>query len=289
MPLKVLVTGAAGGLGREVCKALLAGGHQVVAMDRVYRKDLPFKVELAELLDELAVYRLADGCQAVVHLANYPGLRHGSTSQMVYRENVATDINVFQAAVEVGVKRLIFASSVQVISGGRWHGNREGPSCLAYLPIDGQAPTCPRNLYALSKETGESQLRYYAAVEKDLSCVAVRYPLLVRRGQPDWVRHRHRDAEDWGNPDEGFAYLNIEDAGSFTAAVVERQIPGYDQVFPAAPDNTTGKLPAELVPKHYPDVPLKVPLEKLTSLVDTSAIVERYGWSPRTINLFARS
>lgn len=287
MASRVMVTGAAGGLGQEVCKALVAAGHEVLALDRVYRRDMPVRLELVDLLDGASVYRYAEGCQAVVHLANYPGVRRGMPPQQTYRENVATDINVFQAAVDVGVKRLVFASSVQAMSGDRHGDPAKKPSCLAYLPIDGDAPACPRNLYALGKVTGEMQLRYYAAMDDRLSCTAIRYPYLMTQGTLEWIRNHPRDSDDhWGNPDEGFAYLYMADAASLVAAILDKQDVGYHQILPAAPDNTVGKPPRELLEKFYPNVPLKVPIDNLTSLVDISAITQRLGWSPKTVNVF---
>ena len=72
--MRVLVTGAAGRLGSHTCHHLVAQGHDVVAADSQYRRDLPVPLRMVDLLDRTAAYGLVEGCQAVVHLANHPDM-----------------------------------------------------------------------------------------------------------------------------------------------------------------------------------------------------------------------
>jgi len=148
--MRILLTGAAGWLGSVVCRQLVEQGEEIVAVDVLYRADLPVKLHVVNLLDRTAIYPLVEGCQAVVHLANHPNMIRGLMPQTVYAENVTTDANVFQAAMDVGVRHLVFSSSIQVIRGTRGGAeDRAKPSCLAYLPADGALPPTCGNLYAL--------------------------------------------------------------------------------------------------------------------------------------------
>jgi nucleoside-diphosphate-sugar epimerase len=227
--MKVLLTGAAGRLGREVFKALVDGGYDVRATDRTYRRDLPGRLEVANLLDGPTCYRLLEDCQAVVHLANHPHIFVRLPFQDVYAQNMTMDVNVFQAAAELGIKKIVFASSVQAMAGDRHVDFRADdpaavvpPTCLTYLPIDGDAPSCPRNLYALSKEAGEQMLRYYVALDEELSASAVRFPFIVTQESLDWYRHRGNEYRDagriHGHADEGFSYLFAADAAALVLA-----------------------------------------------------------------------
>ncbi len=279
----VLVTGAAGRLGSQTVSALCEAGFEVRATDINYRRDLPVRLELRDLLDGRAVYPLAEGCDAVVHLANHPGPHSHVSPQQLYRENVSMDINVFQAAVDVGARCIVFSSSVQAMAGTR-HGpdDLDKPSCLAYLPIDGDAPCCPGNTYALSKEAGENQLRYYARLHPELCCAAVRFPFLFHDRYRRWFRRMAGFGRRlrYANLDEGFSYLHVEDAASLVLAIVQKTTPGYHQLFPAAPDTPVGKPLPEIIEEFYPGVPLRVPADEMESLVDISKIEADWGWRP---------
>ncbi len=293
MSQRVLVTGAAGRLGRAVVTTLCEAGFDVVAADQTYNRDLPVPTQILDLRDALSVYRVIDGCQAVAHLANHPNAFSGPSPQQLYAENVAMDMNVFQAALDVGVRKIAFASSVQVFAGDR-HGDDSDqvPSVLPYIPLDGDLPTCPRNAYALSKETGEAQLRYFVAIEPTLSCTSLRFPSLFsshwieRMSGPSRRRHHHYHGR-FGSPDEGFSYLTTDDAGRLVQAVIERQGPGYHQYFPGTSDALQQTPAAELVQRYYPGVPCRVPVEQMQTLVDISAITREVGWEPEQTRLFA--
>ncbi len=286
MPMRVLVTGAAGRLGSEVVKVLWDAGLEVRALDIQYRGDLPVPVQMADLREHLSVYGHLDGCQALVHLGNHPHAYAAPSPQQLYRENVAMNMHAFQAAVDVGAKKLIYASSVQAICGTRsGEEDKARPSCLPYLPLDGDVPACPGNAYALSKEAGERQLRYFARLEPELSCTSIRFPFLMRRQWMQYVRSS-RQMRHLGNLDEGFSYLWTGDAASLVLAVLERQPPGYHQLFPAAPEPYLGMPIPEIVQQYYPDVPCKVPPERMESLVDITGLKEALGWEPQGGSLF---
>lgn len=281
--MRIFLTGAAGRLSSAVCRHLAAEGHEVVATDQVYRGDLPVKLRVADLLDRHAVYGLLDGCEAVVHLANHAHMGRVSPPQRLYAENVTMNVNVFHAAVEAGIKRLVFASSIQAIAGDRQglpdDAAAARPSCLPYLPLDEHVPACPGNLYALSKAAGEQMLALYARLDPSLSCTAIRFPSLWRT---EWLEHYRRY---WhGSPlnlDEAFCYLEMRDAVTLVARVLATGRPGYIHFVPAARNNSLGWPPAEVIARFYQGVPLRRPADQMTALVDLEALERYYGWTPR--------
>ena len=114
--MHVTITGASGRLGSEVVKQLVTEGHEVTATDKSWRGDLPVKIHVADLLQVTSLYNILEGSEAVIHLGNHPSY-WGREGQRIFNENTQMNMNVFQVSKEVGVKRILFASSIQCISG----------------------------------------------------------------------------------------------------------------------------------------------------------------------------
>ncbi len=231
--MNALVTGATGHLGFHACRTLAEAGHTVRATDREFRAGLPMRVEIADLLDQPACYRLLEGVEAVVHLGNHPAFR-GRDAQRVFNENMAMNMNVFQAAADVGVKKIIFASSVQVISGNRDEHEPPGGQCPPYLPMDGDVPPNPGNPYALSKQLGEQMLAYFAR-QAGIVCVAIRLPWLVNDDHLAWIKANPPRSP--GGRGEAFTFLHFQDAASLLQAVLDAPLTGFRVYFPASRDN----------------------------------------------------
>jgi nucleoside-diphosphate-sugar epimerase len=282
--MKVLVTGAAGKLGSKICRSLLGRGWQVRATDRRYAADLPLRLELFDARDELAMYRLIEGVDAVVHLANHTHAGAGPSAASLLAENVAMNSNVLTAALELGISRVVFASSIQVMLSFRHPRPSTPPYPLPYLPLDGDCPPATgTNPYALSKLFGEQFLRVAAAERAEFACTALRYPFLVgtafrqRFLSSGAVAKLSRTAVDWG---ELTAHLTMEDAAELAALVLERQRPGYHQYFPAVTMDIEGYDLERLRAEFYPDVPLRRPVSTPRDLIDLTAVREATGWTP---------
>ena len=171
--MKVLLTGAAGFIGRAVRAEAQAAGHVVVGFDRAY--------DTAEDIVALDRVRAANaGCDAVAHLAAKVGLGVDLGDLDSYaRDNDLGTAVVLRAAAEAGVRRVVFASSMVVYGEGAYacpeHGPlRPAPRAVADLDagrFDPRCPRCgrglvaglvaedaaldPRNAYAATKVHGE--------------------------------------------------------------------------------------------------------------------------------------
>src|SRR5258708_31545338 len=110
--MKVCVTGASGRAGRAVVADLIEHGHRVRSTDLVPAtgdaSQAPFV--RADLTDYGQAVEVLEGVEAVIHLANIPapGLR---TPAVTFQQNVIMNFNVFQAASQAGVARVVWASS----------------------------------------------------------------------------------------------------------------------------------------------------------------------------------
>jgi UDP-glucuronate 4-epimerase len=146
--VRYVVTGAAGFIGSHLAEALLAAGHDVVAVDaftdyyerrRKERNAAAFDVVEADLASD-AVAPLLGGADGVFHLAGQPGVRAswGESFQLYLDRNVRATQRVFEAAADAGV-RVVFASSSSV------YGDAER------YPTDEEAETRPLSPYGITK------------------------------------------------------------------------------------------------------------------------------------------
>jgi nucleoside-diphosphate-sugar epimerase len=131
----VLVTGAAGRIGRVVADRLQHDGWTVRGFDLV---------EGADLRDAAAVNAATEGCVAVVHAGAIPHDTSGTPEDIV-ATNVLGTWHVLLAAEHQGVRRVVTFSSIQVF------GCTEGEREPAYLPLDDDHPLLATRPYGLSK------------------------------------------------------------------------------------------------------------------------------------------
>jgi dihydroflavonol-4-reductase len=114
-----LVTGASGFVGSSLVRKLIAAAHQVRVLlrptsDRRNIEGLPVEVVLGDLADNNSLERALEGCNALFHVAADYRLwaRH---PQQIYQSNVAGTVNIMQAALKAGVKRIVYTSSVATL------------------------------------------------------------------------------------------------------------------------------------------------------------------------------
>ncbi|WP_254766040.1 NAD-dependent glucose-6-phosphate dehydrogenase Azf [Salinilacihabitans rarus] len=196
MVRSVLLTGAAGRVG-EAILADLADEYEWRLLDRdPPTEDLPGEVVVADVTDEAAVREAMDGVDAVIHLAGDP--RPEAPWDSVLTNNIDGTQTVFEAAVDVGVEKVAFASSNHAV--GAYETDERTPEM--YRPdhdfrLDGTELPRPGNLYGVSKAAGELLARYYHD-EHDLPVVCVRIgnlteghpPVDYERGQAMWLSYR---------------------------------------------------------------------------------------------------
>src|SRR5688500_855866 len=177
--MKVVVTGVAGRLGSRVAAALVAAGHEVVASDvRVADEAVAGAVPLrvVDLCQIEPVRELVQGADVVCHLGNLPGTNYSGRSKG-FINNTAANYNVFLAATEAGVRRMVYASSIQAY-GCFGFTSGDGPGSFTrpqYLPTDEHPPLHPAAAYPLSKANGEFIAASCCRALPDLTVWSLRY------------------------------------------------------------------------------------------------------------------
>ncbi len=167
--MKVLVIGGAGYIGSHVVKEMMKAGHEVTVFDNLssglrcnlFPKNgfiygnilIPSDLEAA----------FAQGFDAFVHLAAFKAAGESMIVPEKYSvNNITGTINIMNAAVKYGCKKMIFSSSAAVF------GSPE------YLPIDEEHPTHPENYYGFTKLEIERFMAWYDQL-KGMRFAALRY------------------------------------------------------------------------------------------------------------------
>jgi nucleoside-diphosphate-sugar epimerase len=196
----VLVTGSAGRIGQAVVRELQARGLPVRGFDRVPTPGVADSI-VGSITDAAALRRAAAGADALIHLAATPDDDDFHTQ--ILPNNIVGVYEVLEAARLGGVRRLVLASSGQVV----WYQRLRGP-----WPIGPDVPPSPRYWYAAAKLFLEAAGRAYAEAH-DMTVLAVRIGWVPR--SPEQVREiaANEHAQD--------VYLSPGDAGRFFACAVE--------------------------------------------------------------------
>ncbi|MEU8676504.1 NAD(P)-dependent oxidoreductase [Streptomyces sp. NPDC048560] len=149
-PRTVLLTGAAGGLGTLMRALLPAHGYELRLLDLVPIEGEPDAI-VADLGDKEALREAVRGVDAIIHLA---GISLEASFDKILRANIEGTYNLYEAAREEGVRRVVFASSNHAI------GYTPRP-----LPGDPLIPVGvtrrPDTFYGLSKSFGEDLAQLY--------------------------------------------------------------------------------------------------------------------------------
>jgi uronate dehydrogenase len=147
---RLLLTGAAGGLGR-VLRLRLRPFAEVLRLSDV--AEMPTaegsfeEVMACDLADKNAVHALVEGCDAIVHMG---GISVERPFEEVLQANIAGVVNVYEAARRHGVRRVVFASSNHVTG---FYKQTE--------KLDAHVRRRPDSFYGLSKSFGEDVASFY--------------------------------------------------------------------------------------------------------------------------------
>ncbi|MGA2517624.1 MAG: hopanoid-associated sugar epimerase [Thermodesulfobacteriota bacterium] len=117
--MKTLITGAAGFVGSAVLRQLLAAGHNVRALvrpksDRRNLTGLPVEIVNGDISDRQSLDRAMAGCSTLFHVAGDYRLWLLKPGEM-YETNVIGTRNIMLAAMDAGIKRVVYTSSVATL------------------------------------------------------------------------------------------------------------------------------------------------------------------------------
>jgi UDP-glucose 4-epimerase len=287
---RIFVTGGSGRLGRSVVAGLAEKGHQVISVDRdaVPADQLPAGVvqETADLLAPGEALRLLRETtpDAVIHLAAI-AVPFSAPEDVIFATNTRLAFAVVSAATEVGVAKIVTASSPTVLG----YGSPAGwlpPS----FPLDERTPPKPWNAYALSKLIAEQTVQAFAAAQGEKIRYAAFRPCYVISPE-EWegapTQQGHTLAERLADPALSapalFNYVDARDVADFLDLLLEKMpsIPNGETFFVGAADALATAPLADLMPKFLPgSEALSAGLTGTSPAFSIAKAQELLGWQP---------
>ncbi len=283
---RIFFTGGSGKAGKHVISYLLNQGHRVMNVDLTPLDQPGVDNLIADItdsgqmfnamssyagLDELEPGNGIPKFDAVVHFAAVPRILINPDNE-TFRVNTIGTYNVIEAAVKLGIKKIIIASS-ETTYGICFSDGKTNPSVL---PLEEDYDVNPMDSYGLSKVVNEKTAQSFQR-RSGFDIYALRIGNVIEPHEytelfPGYFKNpevRRRNA---------FCYIDARDLGQIVDLCLQKDNLGY-QVFNAGNDHNGAIIPSkELAKQFFPNVPITRELEEHEALFSNRKIREVLGF-----------
>lgn len=283
---RILFTGGSGKAGKHVIPYLLERGYRVLNVDLTplnhpgvdnLQADITDSGQMFNAmssyagLDELEGGAGVPPFDAVVHFAAVPRILIKPDNE-TFRVNTVGTYNVIEAAVKLGIKKIIIASSETTYGICFSDGNTDPK----VLPLEEDYDVDPMDSYGLSKVVNEQTARTFQR-RSGFDIYALRIGNVIEPHEyetlfPYYFKHpevRRRNA---------FCYIDARDLGQIVDLCIQKNGLGF-QIFNAGNDHNGAIIPSnELAERFFPEVPLSRELGEHEALFSNRKIKEVLGF-----------
>lgn len=275
---RVVVTGGSGKAGRACIAELLAHGYTVANIDRAppARSQCPFtSVDLEDFGQTIeALSKIDDrihGVDAVVHLAAIPapGLYPNAVT---FKNNILSTYNIFEAALRLGIKHVVWASSETVLG---LPFDQPPP----YAPVDEAYPGRPESAYSLSKLLGEEMAKQFCRWDPALKIIGLRFSNIMEPA--DYARFATFQDDPLQRKWNLWGYIDARDAAQAVRKAIEAPITGAEICIIANADTVMNRPNTELMAEVFPGVSLKEGVEPNETLLSIEKAKRMLGYQPQ--------
>lgn len=230
-------------MGRLVIRDLLAHRYEVLSLDKIAPAEKLCPSRLGDLRLPGDLYEALKGAYGVVHLGAYQAPNLASDSE-TFSNNVSATFNVLKAAGDLGVKKVVVASSTAAFG----FVYARAPSVPDYLPLDEKHPSRPTDPYGLSKVVGEQIADSMARLYPRMTVASLRFPGVIFDFSYALLRERWNDPK--GRAGGHWAYIDGRDAAGACRLVLEAKFSGHEVMIVAAPTSSMHEPTDELIKKY---------------------------------------
>ena len=285
MTKRIIFTGGTGKAGRHAVPHLLAKGYKILNVDLKPFDHPGVNTLITDITDSGQVFNAFtthfgfDGYDegvppkapdAIVHFAAVPRVMI-NPDNTTFAQNPVGTYNVLEAAMKLGVRKVIFASS-ETTYGVCF---AEGDTDYHSFPLEEDYDSDPMDSYGLSKVVNEKTGRAFA-MRYGADVYALRIGNVIEPHEyanfPGYLAHplsRKRNA---------WSYIDARDLGEIVHLCLQKDGLGY-QVFNAVNDTITANLPtAEFLAKYAPNSPITRPMGTHAAPLSNRKIREVLGF-----------
>lgn len=274
--MRIALTGSSGKLGTVVARELRAAGHDVIGMDVAGTRAPGFlQVDLTDygqVIDAFAgLGDRGDGVDAVVHLGAIPapGLR---SDVATFHNNMTATFNVFWAAVRLGIRRIVYASSETVLG-------LPFDVPPPYVPVDEEYAPRPESVYSLVKTLEERMADELVRWHPDLSITALRFSNVMV--PEDYAAFPSFDADAGIRKWNLWGYIDARDGAQAVERALTSAPVGFDTFIIAAADTVMTRPNGELLDEVFPGVPRRGEVGTNETLLSIDKARRLLGYAPQ--------
>lgn len=277
----IVVTGGSGKAGRACINELVAHGYQLCNIDLVSggNESIPFsQVDLTDFGQTMAALSGIDErvhkVTGIVHLAAIPAPGR-APNHVTFETNTISTYNVFEAARQLQIKNIVWASSETVLG-----LPFEIPP--PYVPIDEEYPGRPETAYSLSKLVGEEMAKQFCRWDPELKIIGLRLSNVM--SPEDYARFPSFQDDARKRKWNVWSYIDARDAAQAFRLALEADVKGAEVFIIANADTVMLRDNKALLAEVFPNIPQRGtfgPNDSLFSIEKARRILKyepKYSW-----------
>lgn len=287
--MRILFTGGSGKAGRHIIPMLIEAGHRVLNAD-LAPLDLPgvdnLIVDLADpgqVWGALTSYAGFDELEPGTGLPKFDAVVHFAALARIlikpdcetYRVNTLSTYNIMEAAVKLGIPKVIFASS-ETTYGVCFADGEKKPD---YIPVDEEHATVPHDAYAMSKVANEVAGQCFQA-RSGIDIYGLRINNIIAPDEyaTDFPAYVADPAKRRRNI---FAYIDVRDLGQMVELCLKTDGLGYEVFNVSNDDLSVGMSNAEVAARFYEGVPVKYEMTGNETMYSNRKAKRLLGFQPK--------